>query len=290
MKEMSAGWTDLGRRVWADNALLCAGLRDEPVPVIMMQPATHRYGDELAIGWPRCGQFGIRVGNPMDALMDSSFVEPTDVLVDDGTELPFVPDEHPVKQLSTQGADEALDVSRGVGSMVWRSDPPDAASLSEPHVEGGAAAVRLAIDLDCDRLAELAEDAVVVVDEKLRLALEGGVPELLLDPGQGRVLGDVDMHNLAAAEFHDDEDVQGGEADGVLDAEVAGPDGIGLVLEERTPRHGVAPRPRGLDHVLADGGRRMVDAEFDLQLEGDAVLPVLGVACPSKHRPQGGAK
>ena len=116
------------------------------------------------------------------------------------------------------------------------------------------------------------------------------------------MLRHVDVNHLAVAQFHDDEDLECREADGVLDAEVAYPDGIGwfdgahhrLVLEEGAPGHGVAPRAGGPDHVLADCRRRVLDplrlvaeaprsgqAEFQLQFEGDAVFPVLGMAWPS---------
>ena len=62
MKEISADWTDLERQAWADNALLCVGLRDEPV--VVMQSATDRHGDELAGGGPRWSMVGS--GNPSD--------------------------------------------------------------------------------------------------------------------------------------------------------------------------------------------------------------------------------
>ena len=65
----------------------------------------------------------------------------------------------------------------------------------------------LAVDLGSGPFAELAIDAIVIVDEELCLLIERGVPDLLLDPGQGWMVGHVDVHNLAAPEFHDDEDV-----------------------------------------------------------------------------------
>jgi len=67
------------------------------------------------------------------------------------------------------------------------------------------------------------------------LLLEGSVADLLPDPGLGRVFGDVEVYDPTSAQFHGDENVEGGEPDGVLDAEVAGPDGARLVLEERPP-------------------------------------------------------
>jgi len=115
------------------------------------------------------------------------------------------------------------------------------------------------------------------VDQELRRAVEGSIPDLLPYPGLGRVPGDVDLDDSAGAEFHDDEDVEGLEADGLLDAEVAHPDGIGLVLEEGAPGLRWLTGLRRLHHVLADGGRGVGDPELQFQLEGDTVLPVLGV-------------
>ena len=91
------------------------------------------------------------------------------------------------------------------------------------------------------------------------------------------LLGDIDLHDLPGPQFHDDEDVECSEPDGVLDAEVAGPDGADLVLEERPPTLRGPAGPRGLHHVLANGRLRVRDAELDLQLQGDAVLAVVGV-------------
>jgi len=123
------------------------------------------------------------------------------------------------------------------------------------------------------------------VDEKLRLAVESGVSELpvlspvegLLDPFEGGMLGHVEVHDLAAAQFHDDEYVQGRELDRVLVAEVAHPDGIGLVPEEDAPGLARSAGLRGLDHVLADCRRRVLDPELDLEFDGDTILPVFGM-------------
>ena len=209
--------------------------------------------------------------------MDASGIEPTSVLGQDGPKLTLVPHQDPVQQLAAQGADEPFDMSVRVGRAIGRWDATNAHGLGKPDVEGRPAGDLLAGDFRGDRSAELPEHAVIVVEEELRRPVECRVADLLVDPGLAWVLGHVDVHDPAAAQLQDDEDVQGGEADRVLDAEVAGPDGLGLVLQERAPRQGIPRRPGGLDHVLPDRGLGVLDAELELQLERDAILAVLGM-------------
>ena len=235
--------------------------------------------------------------------MDTSGVEPANVLSQDGPQLRLVPDEDSIQDFSAQSAVESLDMRVRVRGVVGSGNPSDAHNLRQPDVERRPTGDLLAIDFDDGRPAELPENAVVVVDEKLRLILKSGVSQLLLNPGQCRVFRYVDMDDLSAAQFHDpstrhhrfslrtgNEDVQGSELDRVLDAEVAGPDGRALVLEEGTPTLRRLAGPLDLGHVLSHGGVGVLDAELDLQLQCDAVFPVLGVAWPSKLRPQDGAK
>jgi hypothetical protein len=243
----------------------------------MVESAADGPGDELAIRRLVPEQFRVRVGNPVDPLVDSPGVEPASVLGQDGPKLSFVPHQDSVEQFTAQGADETLDMGLRVRCVVGSGESPDSHHIGQPYVEGRAAGDLLATDFDRDRLAELPEDAVVVVDQELRLTVEGSVSNLLPYPGLSRVPGDVDVDDLAAAELHDDEDVERLEANGLLDAEVAHPDGIGLVLEEGSPGLSWPAGSCGPDHVLADGGGRVLDAEFQLQFEGDAVFTVLGM-------------
>jgi len=211
--------------------------------------------------------------------MDSGVVVPAmDVFIEDGAQLGFVPDKNPIQHLSAQSAVESLNMGCCIGSAIRGGDAPDSPGLGKPEVQRGTAGDLLAVDLGSDPLAELAIDAIVIVDEELWLLLERGVPDLLLDPGQGWVLGHIDLHDFAAAELHDDEDVEGSEPDRVLDAKVAHPDGVGLVPEEGSPGLGWSYRAGWFDHVLSNCGSRVLDAELDLQLQGDAILAVLRVA------------
>ncbi len=130
----------------------------------MVQAVEHRPRNGPAVSGLRRGQRRIRVGDAVDTLVHAGAVVPvTDELGNQGSQQALVPDEDPVKQLSTQGADKALDMGLSVGCSVGRRDAPDAHDFRKPGVEGGAAGGILAVDLSGDRLSELPEDAVVVV-------------------------------------------------------------------------------------------------------------------------------
>ena len=73
----------------------------------MVEAIKHGPCDELAVGGLGCGQLRVRVGNPVDALVDAGAVVPAvDVLVDDGAKLPFVPDQDAVEPFG--GAQDRL--------------------------------------------------------------------------------------------------------------------------------------------------------------------------------------
>ena len=61
----------------------------------------------------------------------------------------------------------------------------------------------------------------------------------------------------------------------VLHKEVTGPHGLGLALQEASPGLGIS-RPRTpFDHVSPDRRAGVANTELHLQLQGDAILPVL---------------
>jgi hypothetical protein len=100
----------------------------------VVQAVEDRTCDELAVGRIGRGQFGVRVGNAMDTLMDTGSVVPAvDVLVDDGAKLPFVPDQDAVQQFAAQGADEALDRGLSVRGVVRSGDSPNAQGFAQPE-------------------------------------------------------------------------------------------------------------------------------------------------------------
>ena len=58
------------------------------------------------------------------------------------------------------------------------------------------------------------------MDEKLGLAIETSVDELLLGPLECLILGDVEMNNLPTRNLPDDEDIEDTKAHGILHEEV----------------------------------------------------------------------
>ncbi|MCP4896074.1 MAG: hypothetical protein GY906_03785, partial [bacterium] len=117
---------------------------------------------------------------------------------------------------------------------------------------------------------------VVVVDQEFGLFLEARVPDLLFRPLKSWVLSHVEVDELSTREFHNDEHLENTKSDRVLHKEVTSPHGLGLVLQEASPGLGIAGRAP-FDHVSPDGRGGMADIELHLQLQGDAVLAVLGM-------------
>ncbi len=85
------------------------------------------------------------------------------------------------------------------------------------------------------RTSELAELSVIVVEQELRLLIEAGVFDLLLRPLEGWMIGYVQVDDLSTGNLHDDEYVKDTKPNRVLHKEVAGPHGLGLVLQKASP-------------------------------------------------------
>ena len=166
--------------------------------------------------------------------------------------MPGVERDEPVEALSAAGPDESLNVRIG----PWRPHR----CPEHPQPEPG------------DRRVDLAgEDAVAVVDEEAVAVVVGDrLAELLRRPRRGRVVGDIDVEDAAAADLHGHEDVEHAEGGRHRDEEVAGHDRRGVVAHERrpaliAPAATVAPR-RLVRHVAADRLRRRANAELEEQL------------------------
>jgi hypothetical protein len=98
-----------------------------------------------------------------------------------------------------------------------------------------------------------AVDAIAVMDQVDRVLASGrGLDHLAPDPGGGRVSGQVEVEQAAAAVADQEEDVEGPEGQGLDHEQVCCPDGLGLVGEEGTPT--LAGRPSWpAASVVADG-------------------------------------
>jgi hypothetical protein len=108
-------------------------------------------------------------------------------------------------------------------------------------------------------MAEPPEDAVIVVDQKARSALERTrLAQLLLHPREARARRHVHVNDSARRKMKHDEDVGAREERGRLHEEVAGVDSFGLVREKRSPALAPSAPPVsiiGAEHVPSNGAR-----------------------------------
>lgn len=95
--------------------------------------------------------------------------------------------------------------------------------------------------------------------------------DLSLDPAQGGMLSDVDMHDPACAQLHDHEYIDHCEKGGVLRQKIACKDLVAVVLNKCFPRLAIV-WACSLHHVLADRARCMIDSELEIELFKDLVL------------------
>ena len=150
----------------------------------------------------------------------------------------------------------------------------------KPAIEMAAVAPGSAIPFDpAERRPVLAGDRVVAVDQEARRgSCRGGLADLLLHPGQRRVVVTFAWTmRREAISLHDDEDIGDGERGGVLAEEVAGPQLRGVVAAERAPGLVPAGRAASRPQVGAERAPRMGDAELCGEFLGDLVLAPLGV-------------
>ena len=73
------------------------------------------------------------------------------------------------------------------------------------------------------------------MNQEFRLLIPRRVADLLFEPVQGWVRGNSKVDDPSVFQFHNDKDVDLGEEEGELDAEIEGPDGGGMVLQKRAP-------------------------------------------------------
>ena len=89
------------------------------------------------------------------------------------------------------------------------------------------------------------------------------------------MIGYLQVYDLSTGKLHDDENIKDLKPDRVLHQEVTGPQGLGLVFQKASPCLGISWSRTPFDHVSPDGRAGMADAKLHLQLQGNAILPVL---------------
>jgi hypothetical protein len=115
------------------------------------------------------------------------------------------------------------------------------------------------------------------VKHKLRLLLEAGVPDLLFRPLEGWMIGYMKVYDLSTGNLHHHEHIKNLKRDRVLHKEVTGPHGLGLVLQKASPGLGISWSRMLFDHVSPNGRASVANTKLHFQLQGDAILPVLGM-------------
>ncbi len=237
-----------------------AGRRLRSKAVVVVQPAQHGNSHKPTTCRLGLSQCGIRIGYPVQSLMNAAVVIPEIEFGKSAPKMMFIPNQHSVETFSAKRPDQALDVRCCIGCAVGDRNPPDTHHLPQPRIECRSTRYLLTLPLHSLRTAELAELPVVVVEQELGLFVETSVPDLLFRPIESRVLAHVEVDELSAGEFHNDENVENTKSDRVLHEEVTSPHGLGLVLQEASPALGIAGRAP-FDHVSSDGRGGVPDEE-----------------------------
>ena len=220
------------------------------------------------LGWRR---------NASDALVVAFLVVETTVFAQDTDQMSLIENQHVIQTFSPYGPDQSFAICVRIGSEKRNGNSPDAHGVYQPVIERRPAENRFSVEPDADGLSQLAENAVVIMEQELWAFIPGSLAYLLLQPIHSRVLGYSEINNPSAFQFHDDEDVNFGEEKGELNAEIEGPDDRGVVLEKGSPLLGPTGRLRLFDPVPIDGARRMLHAEKLLQHSGDSFAAVVRV-------------
>jgi hypothetical protein len=170
--------------------------------------------------------------NLSDGTMRTPSIEVANILIQDPAQMAFIEYEAVVEALGPHRSHPALGDRVGLGRFEWRPDLRDAKPIHS-LVECGS------------------ETAVSVMDEKTRRITipTTGFDDLLRHPFGCWMVGNLDMHDLAAGVMDHKENIESLKTDRLDTEEVAGPDISGMSLEKDSPSR----RPQaviGSAHVL----------------------------------------
>jgi hypothetical protein len=185
--------------------------------------------------------------------MNAAVVVPIHEFFENAAQMTFIPDQHPIKTLPTQGPYQPLNMSRSIGCAIGDGHATDSHLLPEPNIICGSTRYLLSGAFRTEWPTKLTELPVVVVEQELGLFLETSIADLLFCPLERRMGGDVYVDYLSTREFHDQEDIEDTKANRVLHNEVAAPDGFGLALQKASPGLGISRSGRLFEHVSPDG-------------------------------------
>ena len=140
--------------------------------------------------------------------MNAAVVVPGDEFFANAAKMAFIPDQHPIKTLPTQGPYQPLNMRRSIGCAIGDGHATDSHLPPEPNIICGSTRHLLSGALHAEWPTKPTELPVVVVEQELGLLLETGIADLLFCPLERRVGGDVQVDYLSTREFHDQEDIE----------------------------------------------------------------------------------
>ena len=133
--------------------------------------------------------------------MNAAVVVPIHEFFENAAKMTFIPDQHWIKTLPTQGPYQPLNMRRRIGCAIRNRYPPNSHLLPEPDIVCGSKRYPLSGAFHTQWPTELTEFPVVVVEQELGLLLEAGIADLLSCPLERRMAGDAYMDHLSTRKF-----------------------------------------------------------------------------------------
>ena len=115
--------------------------------VVVVQSVQHGNRHKPTSQWLRLCQRRIRMGYPIQSLMNAAVVIPEIKFGESTPKMTLIPNQHPVETLSAKRPDQTLDVRRCIGCAIRDRNPPDVHHLPQPHIEQGFATLSREYDL-----------------------------------------------------------------------------------------------------------------------------------------------
>jgi hypothetical protein len=155
------------------------------------------------------------------------------VLAEDALGMSLVPDDDVVEAVPAEGSNRPFAEGVGFGRSGRRDEEAGPEPLNTPAEVG-------------------AVDRVPVMDEEARtLAIADSLDEALGSPDSAGVRGNARVHEAAAVEGENDEDVEEAESAGHEDEEVAGPSLAEVISDEGAPALAAPSVQACIDEVLS---------------------------------------
>lgn len=253
-----------------DQVFLSAGLGCSPV--LVDQSAEDSVTSDRGVEGDHGGR--VVVGRVLaQALVRTVVIEMVLVLVQDGAGVPFVENQQPIGALVADTADEPFGITVRLWCLGRDLDHLDAVG-GEDGIEGGG------------------ELGVPVTDEEAKRAdpfaeVHQQVTGYLSGPGRSRMSGHTGQMHPAGAHFHDKQDIEPAQCDGVQGEEVGGQQPSGLSAQESSPAGACSPwcRPEaGSSQDAADRTCTQAVSEPGQFAVEAAMAPGRILVCQAQHQ------